>query len=245
MGNVVVTKSIVGSVRIQSKMNSVRMVHIPRFRSTRAVWMFQELKALYGGSMPDLEITSFSDIPSFRANKPQWLLDMNPNGTVPSMSYGDIVMFEGGAICSFFLHCFDKENKILPKDPAGVALYYQMVSWSASTVDNLTATSSALNIVLDKSLPRPRPMDDVATNQKYFDEIYTPFLLKVLTKSKGEYLYGESFSAADVIVGYTLITAAEKMVPAWISPDVHPEIYRYYQVLRARSGFQFAISPVV
>jgi hypothetical protein len=96
--------------------NAIRIVHIPRFRSTRPVWMYHELKQLYkqDSALPAMEVTTFRDIPSFRINKPQWLLDMNPNGKVPTMADDSVVMFEGGAICSYLLDRFDTGRKLLP-----------------------------------------------------------------------------------------------------------------------------------
>jgi glutathione S-transferase len=228
-------------------MNPIRLVHIPRFRSTRAVWMFQELKAIYGTAMPPLEISTFTDIASFRTSKPQWLLDINPNGKVPSMQHGEVSMFEGGAIASYLLHQYDHRKILLPPDPAIVAMYYLFVSWTASTLDTLTATSGPLNIVLDKSDPTkpiPRPMDDVETNQKYFDEVFAPHLEKILYKSGGPYLCGATFTAADVIIGYNILNFREKMEPAWIGPELHPVIFDYYNALCARQGLQFAIGEV-
>lgn len=222
----------------------IRLVHIPRFRSTRPVWLYHELKAIYGASIPDIEITTFTDIPSFRLNKPQWLLDMNPNGKVPTMAHGDIVMFEGGAICSYFLDLYDDtDRRLLPKDPKYVSTYYLMVSWCASTLDNLTATSSPINIVLDRA-NAPRPMDDIAVNKKYFDEISVPYISKQLKGSGGPYLCGAQFSAADVVIGFTLLMAREKMVPTWVDEAMYPEICSYVDLLKTRPALLKAISPV-
>eukprot|EP01031_Cornospumella_fuschlensis_P038887 gene38887-47302_t len=193
--------------------------------------------------MPDMEITTFTDIPSFRLNKPQWLLDMNPNGKVPTMAHGDIVMFEGGAICSYLLDLYDTERQLLPRDPKSMSTYYLMVSWCASTLDNLTATSSPINIVLDRA-NAPRPMDDLAVNQKYFDEVFAPYFIKQLKDSGGPYLCGARFTAADVIIGFTVLMAREKMVPTWVSEAKYPEICRYVDLLRTRPALLKAISPV-
>lgn len=156
--------------------------------------MYHELQALYGRNMPEIEIVTFSDIPSFRRTKPQWLLDMNPNGKVPAMTHGDVVMFEGGAICSYLLDMFDTERKLLPKNPECVATYYLMTAWCASTLDNLTATSSPVNIVMDRT-NTTRPMDDVVINRKYFEEIFCPYFLRQLSERDGPYLCGDQFTA--------------------------------------------------
>jgi glutathione S-transferase len=221
--------------------DSIRMVHIPRFRSTRPVWMYHELKQIYGNSLPNMDITTFDDIPAFRASKPQWLLDMNPNGKVPTMAHGPIVMFEGGGICSYFLDRFDVERKLLPRDPASVAMYYQLVSWCASTLDNLIATSSPINIVLDKATAA-RPMDDVTVNQKYFDEIFAPYITKHLKTVGGPYICGAEFTAADVILGFFVLLAREKMVPTWIEETKYPELFQYVTLIRDRPALQLAIT---
>jgi glutathione S-transferase len=201
--------------------------------------MYHELNELYGGSLPPLEITTFSDIPSFRTNKPQWLIDLNPNGKVPTMTHDSVVMFEGGAICSYFLDCFDVDKKLLPRDSACVAMYYQMAFWCASTVDNLTATSSPIGIVLDKDAAKP--MDSVAVNQKYFDEVFVPFFNKQLAVSGGPFFCGEYFTAVDVIVGYTLLIAKEKMAPAWLDGDKYPAMDAYLALLRNRPALLKAL----
>ena len=63
-------------------MSSIRMVHVPSMRSVRPVWLYYELKALYGEFIPEIEVTTFTDVPAFRACKPQWLLDINPVGSL-------------------------------------------------------------------------------------------------------------------------------------------------------------------
>ena len=64
-------------------MESLKLFHIPLFRSTRALHMYRELFNLYGEKIPELEIHIFEDAEEFRNNKPEWFLDMNPNGKIP------------------------------------------------------------------------------------------------------------------------------------------------------------------
>ena len=222
---------------------AIRVVHIPKFRSSRVVWMYHELQELYGSNVPNLELTTFKDISSFRLNKPQWLLDINPNGKVPTMVHGPVVMFEGGAICSYLIDLFDTDRKLLPRDAEAMSIYYMMVSWCASTLDNLMATSSPIAIVLDRATA-PKPMDDVDTNHKYFVEILVPYFSKQINKSGGPYLCGAQFTAADVILGYFLLRATDKFVPAWVSPTENPDMYVYVQLLLQRPALQKAICPV-
>ena len=165
--------------------NPIKLVHIPRFRSTRSLWMYYELQELYENNsinaLPPIEITTFIDIPDFRRNKPEWLLKMNPNGKVPSMAHDSILLFESGAICSYLLDQFDIEKKLLPQNSAHRALYFLFNNWCASTIDNLSATSSPMNILLkDNNLAKPMYSENYDFNKKYFDEIFSPYMRKLL-----------------------------------------------------------------
>lgn len=222
----------------------LKLVHVPRFRSSRSLWMYNELKIVYGNDIPDIKIETFSDIAEFRERKPQWLLELNPNGKVPTMVYGTTVMFESGAICSFLLDQFDTKRILLPRNVDATATYYLMVSWAASTLDNLCATSSPINIILNKSEPTIRPMDNVETNQKYFNQIVIPFIQNKLIQNKGPYLCGADFTASDIILGYHLLMAKEKMQPSWLSASLFPEVNTYMDLLRSRPALLAAIAPV-
>jgi glutathione S-transferase len=158
------------------------------------------------------------------------------------MAHGSIVMFEGGAICSYLLDQFDTDRILLPKIPLFVSSYYLMVSWCASTIDNLTATSSPIRIVQDHN-NAPRPMDDLEINHKYFKDIFAPYMSSMIVKNGGPFVCGEKFSAADVIVGFSILIAAEKMQPAWVTADSFPVLHGYYEVIRARPALQLAIGP--
>lgn len=234
----------------------LKLVHIPCFRSTRVVWLYHELASLYAtenaeakGSttltlpLPPLEISTFADIPSFRSNKPDWLLAVNPNGKVPSLSHGSINLFEGGAICSYLLDQYDVDRKLLPRNPEAVAKYYMYSYWCASTLDNLTATSSPIQRVIDVT-DTNRPMDDIKQNKKYFAEIAAPQITKDLTQSEGPFLCGKEFTAVDVIVGYWLRGVCVKMEPQWVTMEEWPALYVYFQNVSARPGYLAAIAPV-
>lgn len=225
----------------------IKLIHIPRFRSTRALWLYYELQLLYQQSeIPKIDLVTFHDINSFRINKPKWLLDINPNGKVPTMVHNSIVMFESGAICSYLLDQFDVERLLLPRNAQYVSSFYLYISWCASTIDNLTATSSPLSIIQsgkcnDNNL---RPMDNITENLKYFNEIVAPYISKELTNNGGPYLCGINFTAADIILGYNIIMMIEKMQPSWIACDHHPEIHKYYLLIRNRPALLQALSPV-
>ena len=82
-------------------------------RSSRVLFLYHELKAIYGDEIPELDLV-IHESDTFRVDKPADLLAINPNGKVPAMKHGDIEMFESCAICLYLLDAFDKDHKLAP-----------------------------------------------------------------------------------------------------------------------------------
>ena len=82
----------------------IRLYHIPGWRSTRVLWMFYELEALYkqNPSFPELDL-ELLDPDTFRVAKPAEFLALNPNGKIPVLIDGEVIMFDGCAICNYLL----------------------------------------------------------------------------------------------------------------------------------------------
>ena len=62
------------------------LYHVPGFRSSRALWMYLELEAVYGDrkqsrTIPQMEIQRLQP-DEFRTNKKESFLKLNPNGKV-------------------------------------------------------------------------------------------------------------------------------------------------------------------
>ena len=176
------------------------LYHVPLFRSSRALWMFYELKEFYGDRIPDLEVKEL-DPATFRTCKPADLLDHNPNGKVPTMIHGDIVMWDSCAICLYFLDMFDLDQVFAPKDPVFRAKLYKLMFYISGTVDNLTATSSPVQMVLEDKTPGQNEAV-IAVNKKAYKTLVGPLLAKEL--GSGPWLFGNQFTALDVVFGYNM-----------------------------------------
>ena len=87
--------------------------HMKNSRSSRVLFLYHELKAIYGDEIPELDLV-LHESDTFRVDKPADLLAINPNGKVPAMKHGDIEMFESCAICLYLLDAFDKDHKLAP-----------------------------------------------------------------------------------------------------------------------------------
>jgi len=162
----------------------MELYHAPRFRSTRVIIVYKELLRAYSSeanaddnedniikndskqgaktSLPTLRVHIFHDTASFRSNKPDWYLKMNPNGKVPyfrdfldkqnvkelrDIIYSDlsdtsnnkhtengqiVEIFESMAICTYLLNKYDVKQKLLFKFDPRYEAKYLQMSYYAS-----------------------------------------------------------------------------------------------------------------
>lgn len=59
---------------------------------------------------------------------------LNPNGLIPVMVDGDLVMFEGAAICAHLVDTHPASDLFLPLGTAGRAQSYKWMSWLSTTL---------------------------------------------------------------------------------------------------------------
>ena len=57
-------------------------------------------------------------------------------------------MWDSCAICMFLFDEFDINHKLLLKEPKFRAKFYEQAFYASGTVDNLTASSSPINLIL-------------------------------------------------------------------------------------------------
>ena len=100
---------------VEMSSESIQIYHAQGMRSTRCVWLYQELKLKYGARIPELEVIKF-DAVEFKSNpKSAEFLALNPNGKLPVLADGEINMWDSCAICFYLLDKYDLENEFYPK----------------------------------------------------------------------------------------------------------------------------------
>ena len=199
--------------------------HVPGTRGVRAIWLCEELGLPY-----IVEPVDFS--PEFRSSA-QWRA-LNPVGKVPVLrdtNNGDFVMFESGAMVQYLL---DRYGNGQLQPLAGTpehALYLQW-SWFAE------ATFA-------------RPLGEVVNHSREFpgDQKIDAVVAEMLSRGRvcaeavgtaigdQSFILGDTFSAADIMLGYTLMLA-ERFLPEGLPATVEP----YWQRLAARPAFQKSVS---
>lgn len=210
--------------------------HVSKFRSTRALWMWRELELLYPESMPTLDVQKM-DVATLRTNKPAALLRANRQGKVPTFQSDDgLVLFESAAICNYFCRRFDTEHKLMPSSDANAMARHDMIAhYSCGTADNVLATSSPIQRVVEN--PEPGTQEEfLKLNEKAWHELVAPTLVDFVESRPSS----SSFSASDVIFGYTLAACARKF-PQRL--QTFPVLQTFYDdEIASRPAFQKAVN---
>ena len=230
----------------------LNLYHVSQFRSTRVLWVLAELAQLYPASrLPRVAVHEFTDVAAFRSGKPEWYTAMHPLGKVPVVAHGDgRVLFEGGAVVLSILDEFDAEKRLLPD--ASRDLMYQLSFYCATTIDNLTATSSPIQHAVNLQSGAAPPMDPQVDDAKRFawTTMIAPFLERKLAESEGDYLGGAAFSAVDIVLGLDLFALHERMLErgdgtSWIDETATPRLARLAALLRDRPARRFVLGATM
>ena len=167
--------------------------HAPNSRSTGVLTLLEELGCDY-----DLQVLNLKN---GEQRKPEYLA-INPMGKVPAIRHGDAVVTEQPAVYLYLADLFP-EAGLTPA--IGDALRGPYLRWL------VFYGSSFEPAVIDRSQQRaPAPM----ATSPYGDY---DTMLGALTGqlARGPYLFGDRFTAADVLWGVALAwTTAFKLVPA-------------------------------
>jgi glutathione S-transferase len=187
------------------------LYHAAPSRSSIVHWMLEEL-----GEPFKLEVLSLK---AGDQHKPDFLA-VNPMGKVPALKDGDVVVTEVAAICCYLADTYPKA-KLAP--PIGDKRRGEYLKWL------LYGPSCLEPAMIDKALGRP-PAPRSTAGWADYDTV-----IEVLRNgvSGREYLLGEQFSAADVVIGSGLRWGMLfKMIPEL------PEFTTYVGRLKARPAMQ-------
>jgi glutathione S-transferase len=185
----------------------------PRSRSFSSLWLMEETGQPYERVLTDI---------STGAQKTPEFLKVNPMGKVPALSDGDATLAEAAAICAYVTERYP-QAKLAP--PPGDPLRAKYLYWLFFAPGCLEPAMVQVATKIE--------MNPVAAGwgdaQRVFDVLDAAL-------SKGPWILGESFSAADIAIGSGLNFAVRlfKMVPARTSFD------RYIDACAARPAFQRA-----
>ena len=202
----------------------VTIHHLERSRSDRIIWLCEELGIEY-----DI-VQHQRDPDTMRASETLWAI--NPLGKSPVIEHQGQVIFESGAIIEYLLSAFDS-NRLRPA--AGSKAYIDYLQWLHAPEATMT-------------LPILMPMLCGAMGieselMPLFADNETQTLYRYLEAELAQrnYIAGDNFSAADIMLSYTLMMAQSL---AATGPDAvfvpYPSINAYLDRLKAREAYQAA-----
>jgi glutathione S-transferase len=185
----------------------------PRSRSFSALWLMEETGQPYERVLTDI---------STGAQKKPEFLAINPMGKVPALKDGDATIAEAAAICAYVAERYPDAKLAPPPGDPRRAKYLQWLFFAPSCIE------PALIQIFTKI--------EVPTSTAAWGDATQVFDVLDNALGKGPWLLGETFSAADIIVGSGLNFAVKlfKMVPT------RPSFDRYIDACAARPAFQRA-----
>jgi glutathione S-transferase len=185
----------------------------PRTRSATALWLMEETGQPYERVLIDI---------STGAQKQADYLAINPMGKVPALRDGEVTLAENAAICAYVAERYP-DAKLSP--PLGDPLRARFLYWLFFLPGCIEPAMVQMSTKFE--------MNPVAAG---WGEAQRPFDVLDAALSKGSWLLGENFSAADVAMGSMLNFAVRmfKMVPQ------RPSFDAYIDRCVARPAFQRA-----
>jgi glutathione S-transferase len=191
----------------------------------KVLWTLGELKLDFdrktvGGSFGG------NDTPEYRA--------MNPNGLVPVLKDGDVVMFESNAIVRYLAVRYGA-GTLLPSEPRALAAAEQWMEWSQTT---LAPPASAL------FMNQVRTPADKADRKAMADaEARLQAVLPIADKALGQsrFVAGDALSIGDIVLG-CFRWRLDKL--DWKRPAM-PNIDRWFGELKDRAAYrEWVMVPV-
>ena len=196
--------------------------HCVSARSFRPLWMLEELQLPY-----QLHMLPFPPRALARG-----FLELNPLGTVPLLTQGDMRMTESAAMCQYLVATHpDAGLDVPPTDPA----YGAYLNWLHMSDATLTFPQT---LVL-----RYGQFEPAERQQPQVVEDYTRWFLARLravesATAHSDWLCAGRFTAADVAVGYALLLAQHLgLHTQWGSAT-----RAYWERLQQRPAYQRALA---
>lgn len=155
-------------------------------------------------------------------------LAMNPNGRVPVLRDGDLVMFESAAILRYLAARYGDGGAFWPADPVARARVDTWAEWGKATFSN----AFTLPIFWSRVRTPAARRDEAALARGIagFEE-----MLDILEgQLSGPFVMGDAFSVADIVIGHVLFR--------WFDIDVprrpRPVVEAYHARLCDRPGYR-------
>ena len=198
----------------------MKLYYAPQTRAGRPRWLLEEIGAPY-------ELVRI-DLSTGEQKKPEYL-EIHPHGAVPALVDGDLAMFESAAICMYLADKFPEKRLAPPIGTPARGRYYQWMVYTMATLEP-AVMQIFLNTVM---LPEAERSPAAAEKGRAMFAERVRVLEQALTGRT--FILGEQFSAADVMIGSTLVWAGMMGLIG-----SYPQIQAYVNRLSERPALQRA-----
>jgi glutathione S-transferase len=201
---------------------TVKLFHCAGARSLRPLWTLEEMGLPY-----ELETMRFPPR-LFR----EGYLDINPLGTVPTLTDGDLTMTESAGICQYLVDRYGPTPLGVTPQEHDYGLY---LNWLHRSDATLTFPQT---IVLRYTRLEPEERRVKQAADDYTQWFFSRLRSVEAALADRDYLCAGRFTIADIAVGFALYLAETLD----LRPKFKPNTEAYYQRLTARPAFQRALS---
>ena len=176
----------------------IQLFNYPNTRGLRVTWMLEELEADYEFNLVPVGNSGFGS---------EEYIKINPAGKVPAIRDGDLVLTESAAIVTYLGDKFPDKKLVPPAGSAARAKYDQWCYFVLSELEQPLWTKGKHKFMLprDKRVPAI-----IETAEWEFQKA-----LKILSQGLDghRFILGDTFSAADILIGQTLSWARTAKQP--------------------------------
>lgn len=190
-------------------------------RAMRNLWLLEELGLDYHQEPVD-----------FRngGTETAELLALNPNGRIPVLRDGDLVLYESMAINLYLASRYAGDSGLWPADPAAQGLAYQWSFWVMSEVEQ-----PLLTVLMHKRV-LPEERRDAQKLARNTGLLRRPFAVLEQALAQRDMLLGDAFSIADLNVAAVLSWARA----ARMDLAAYPRLTTWVKACMARPAFRIA-----
>jgi glutathione S-transferase len=200
----------------------MKLYFSPMTRSLRPRWMLEELGVPY-----ELETV---DMMKGEHKKPEYL-KVHPLGAVPALQDGGLTMYESAAIIMYLADKYPEKGLAPAVGTADRGAYYQWISFAMTEADPPLVTILMNTRFLPEADRSPAAVEKASQRFKTVAPVLEAHL-------KGrEYIVGNKFSAADVVVA-GMLTFANMLN----NLDGYPELKAYLGRMMARPAAKKAFA---
>lgn len=161
------------------------LYHMPQTRGGTTLWMNEEL-----GDVCELKLINLR---KGEGRTPQFL-KVNPMGKLPALEHKGVVVTEAAAICAYLADAFPSAGLAPATSDPKRGVYYRWMFFAPSCIEPM---------MLDR-LGKVTRENTTAAGHGDFERV-TASIEQAL--SYGPFILGDTFSAADVVMGSTLFFA--------------------------------------